>query len=590
MGMRYEHHQHQHVTNVDARQMHVEENRVMNVLNADPMVVAQAHHMVADMRNQAIQFAQNAQSQAQSQVSVIEAQAHSALQQVEANASDRVRHTHEVASMQVSQSQEEASRLVQDARSEVVNQQTMIEQLKAVIMERNQHIVQVTHALSEREQALATTQSQMHSMQTQLELMMTRMKEQEEMIQSLQSSSSHRPKDSLIVPIPPPPKGGSNTGLSIPKSFAPLKPSSSEPGSREEPFVASIATPKHSHPGTVQLVPDAGQSSFAMPIASGSQREEMHLAPSQTQGSGVAQPKHPSLPPEFLEQWHRGNQINGDQNMALSMQVQQLANQVQIMAGMMAGSMQPGHQQGSNRSVNWPRDPGSPPGSGSSSSSDSNRKRGGGRGQGPPSNQSPLGDGGSPSNGSNPSSSDSEDPYKKEKRLMRIKQYDGMKLPALPQDAAKCRNFRNAVFSTVCKFAKNDESEVFRWINRCNLSDDGKEFSKSNDFPILDRILGAKVLELAKSTKFALEFQTHQERCQASNQQPKGRTLLWLIFQKYKLDRDRGTALSQHHLLSLKMNGNDIKALEDFRQRYDFCVGALEVREPEESSKNGTFN
>ena len=311
----------------------------------------------------------------------------------------------------------------------------------------------------------------------------------------------------------------------------------------------------------------------------------MHLAPSQTQGSGVAQPKHPSLPPEFLEQWHRGNQINGDQNMALSMQVQQLANQVQIMAGMMAGSMQPGHQQGSNRSVNWPRDPGSPPGSGSSSSSDSNRKRGGGRGQGPPSNQSPLGDGGSPSNGSNPSSSDSEDPYKKEKRLMRIKQYDGMKLPALPQDAAKCRNFRNAVFSTVCKFAKNDESEVFRWINRCNLSDDGKEFSKSNDFPILDRILGAKVLELAKSTKFALEFQTHQERCQASNQQPKGRTLLWLIFQKYKLDRDRGTALSQHHLLSLKMNGNDIKALEDFRQRYDFCVGALEVRDmPSESS------
>ena len=123
MGMRYEHHQHQHVTNVDARQMHVEENRVMNVLNADPMVVAQAHHMVADMRNQVIQFAQNAQSQAQSQVSVIEAQAHSALQQVEANASDRVRHTHEVASMQVSQSQEEASRLVQDARSEVVNQQ-----------------------------------------------------------------------------------------------------------------------------------------------------------------------------------------------------------------------------------------------------------------------------------------------------------------------------------------------------------------------------------------------------------------------------------------------------------------------------------
>ena len=52
------------------------------------------------------------------------------------------------------------------------------------------------------------------------------------------------------------------------------------------------------------------------------------------------------------------------------------------------------------------------------------------------------------------------------------------------------------------------------------------------------------------------------------------------------------------------MTGNDIKALEDFRQRYDFCFGALEpsetrhlfghvasisfIWEPQESSKDGT--
>ena len=168
---------------------------------------------------------------------------------------------------------------------------------------------------------------------------------------------------------------------------------------------------------------------------------------------------------------------------------------------------------------------------------------------------------------------------------MRIKQYDYLKIPALPQDAAKCRSFRNAVFSGVCKFAKNDESIVFRWFNRCNISEDGKEFNNAKDFPILDRILGAKLLEAAKGTKFALEFQTHQERCQTHDQQPKGRKLLWLIFQKFRLDRDRGTALSQHHLLSLKTNGSDIKALEDFRQRYDFCVGALEPSEmPAETS------
>ena len=57
------------------------------------------------------------------------------------------------------------------------------------------------------------------------------------------------------------------------------------------------------------------------------------------------------------------------------------------------------------------------------------------------------------------------------------------------------------------------------------------------------------------------------------------------MFQKFKLDKDRGTALSQHHLLSLRIQGNDVKALEDFKQRYDCCMGALEPNEvPPESS------
>ena len=70
---------------------------------------------------------------------------------------------------------------------------------------------------------------------------------------------------------------------------------------------------------------------------------------------------------------------------------------------------------------------------------------------------------------------------------------------------------------------------------------------------MLDPILRAKLLEsAAKNPKFALEFQTIQERAQQRGRLPKGRHLLWYIFQKFRLDRDRGTALSQHHLLSLE--------------------------------------
>ena len=166
-----------------------------------------------------------------------------------------------------------------------------------------------------------------------------------------------------------------------------------------------------------------------------------------------------------------------------------------------------------------------------------------------------------------------------------------MKLPPLPADAARCRSFRNTVFSIIRKYAKNGESQVFKSISLCNTSEIGDEFNSSGDYPILDRILGSKMLELAKSTKFAMEFQTFQERFQAVNKQPKGRMLLWHVFQKFRFDRDRGTALSQHHLLSLKMGGNDVKALEEFKQHCDYCYGALEATElpPENSLKSLRF-
>lgn len=274
--------------------------------------------------------------------------------------------------------------------------------------------------------------------------------------------------------------------------------------------------------------------------------------------------------------------------MALSMQVQQLTQQVHLMMNMMNQNAKgTGFPNVPNPSGNQSPGQNTPPGSSSSSSSSFGRKprKGGGSpggGGSPPPSPSPSSKQGA---ASSPGSSVSSDPYKREKKTMRIKQYDQMKLPPLPADAAKCRSFRNSVFSIICKFAKNDEGEVFKWISLCNESETGKELEVSGNFPILDRILGAKLLEAAKSTKFALEYQTMQEKNRAFHRQPKGRLLLWHVFQKFKLDNDRGTALSQHHLLSLRIQGNDVKALEDFKQRYDYCMGALEPNEvPPESS------
>ena len=65
-------------------------------------------------------------------------------------------------------------------------------------------------------------------------------------------------------------------------------------------------------------------------------------------------------------------------------------------------------------------------------------------------------------------SSQSDDLYRKEKRLMRAKAYETFKIPALPKNAAEAREFRNQLHGNITKPAKGDEAPVFRafpWIS-----------------------------------------------------------------------------------------------------------------------------
>ena len=158
---------HQAVHNIDARNVTVQDNqtlqftdaRVVNLLDASSLVVAQAHQMVADARdqalqyvsqfevnamnqalqfeanarNEALQFAKTAEANAHSQamlyacVNALENQFQSRVQAIEAEASDRIRQSLDDATMRVTQSQEESSRVVQNAQQEVVSSQGQIE-------------------------------------------------------------------------------------------------------------------------------------------------------------------------------------------------------------------------------------------------------------------------------------------------------------------------------------------------------------------------------------------------------------------------------------------------------------------------------
>jgi hypothetical protein len=157
---------------------------------------------------------------------------------------------------------------------------------------------------------------------------------------------------------------------------------------------------------------------------------------------------------------------------------------------------------------------------------------------------------------------------------MRVKGYESIKISSVPKNAAECRGFKNQVVSAFCKTCKGDETPLIEWIQKCSSAKDPSEFASVGNYPVLDRSFGHKLLENSRETRFSLDFQALQEKCQKEGKQPSGRLLLWFILNKYSLDKDCGASLSQHHLLSLKLNGKDVKSLEEFRQKLYYIIGS----------------
>ena len=173
------------------------------------------------------------------------------------------------------------------------------------------------------------------------------------------------------------------------------------------PMIQSIATPKSSHPGTEPL----GYAVDCPPMpalpASGFQSGcgALHLAPPHP--TGLQAEQSPVRRSQEI-----GMQIQGDQNMALSMQVQQLTQQMHLIMNLLNQNAQgAGYPNAPSPSGNQFPGEKTPPGSSSSSSSSKGSKpRKGGGGGSPPSSPSPK-QGAASSHGSSVSS----DPYKKGK-------------------------------------------------------------------------------------------------------------------------------------------------------------------------------
>eukprot|EP00435_Cladocopium_sp_Y103_P049186 s601_g14.t1 len=173
------------------------------------------------------------------------------------------------------------------------------------------------------------------------------------------------------------------------------------------------------------------------------------------------------------------------------------------------------------------------------------------------------------------SSSESDPEFAVERKLMRLKGYDKIKVPQLPKSAAEMRGWKNSLISQIVACCKGSEKELLNWLSSPL---EGVELS-SDKFPVLNRVLGSKLLEAAKGGRFGVDFQALQERSVRQGMQVQGHLLLGRICKKFRLDKERGMSLSQQHLLALKPQGVEIKDLEVFRDRVEFVLSSLETSE-----------
>ncbi|CAL1160923.1 unnamed protein product [Cladocopium goreaui] len=189
----------------------------------------------------------------------------------------------------------------------------------------------------------------------------------------------------------------------------------------------------------------------------------------------------------------------------------------------------------------------------------------------------------SSSSSSSVSSQEIDSEYIREQKLMRLKAYEKIKIPSLPKSAAEVRTWKNSLISQLVSCCKSSEKELLSWLQR-PLDGDEEHAGRAPEFPVLNRVLGSKLLELSKGNRFSIDFQSLQERSVRIGMQAPGLLLVAKICKRFRLDKEKGMSLSQQHLLSLKPQGVEIKDLEIFRDRVEFILSSLETTEyPSES-------
>ena len=175
-------------------------------------------------------------------------------------------------------------------------------------------------------------------------------------------------------------------------------------------------------------------------------------------------------------------------------------------------------------------------------------------------------------------------PGETEDDIVRVKAMELFKVQRLPRDAGDFRAWRNSLSTSLSSFDRTSREVLTRWIAPSfelkPTEHDRKKLNHSEGFVRLDKHLAAALSEEKHLIgPLGVRIQNYLEKCQKHHVGAKGRIILHMIMSEYHLDRQRGAAMTQMHLLRISLEGYKMKDLQNFVQNIDKCLNALRKRD-----------
>ena len=166
-----------------------------------------------------------------------------------------------------------------------------------------------------------------------------------------------------------------------------------------------------------------------------------------------------------------------------------------------------------------------------------------------------------------------------EEDTIRLKSLQDLVIPNPPTDAGQARGYTNQVVLAVGRVQKTPTNEVYLWIQEV-LTKTEEELKADPSFPRLDRELAARMVKTCKKGHFGIVFQQMvEEERTLTGGMPCGRVMLKKVLSHFQLERDRLGMLGERNLLTMKLAGNSIQDLENFRDKYQYILTTIPTTE-----------